>query len=71
MTYCSTAFSVIEANLKPVLVDIGDGISTICIENLKKINGKTKVIIPVHLYGSIANIKKLKELLKQEYIPNR
>ncbi len=38
MTYCSTAFSVIEANLKPVLVDIGDGISTICIENLKKKN---------------------------------
>ena len=69
MTYCSTAFSVIEANLKPVLVDIGDGISTICIENLKKkINGKTKVIIPVHLYGSIANIKKIKRIIKNKNI---
>ena len=36
MTYCSTAFSVINANLKPVLVDIEALGSTICIKDLKK-----------------------------------
>ena len=69
MTYCSTAFSVIEANLKPILVDTGFLSPTICIEDLKrKINKKTKVIIPVHLYGSAANLKKIKEIIKKEKI---
>ena len=35
MTYCSTAFSVINANLKPVLVDTEYLSSTIDINKLK------------------------------------
>ena len=38
MTWCSTAFAVIKANLKPVLVDIETDKSTISIESLKKKN---------------------------------
>ena len=50
MTYCSTAFAVIEANLKPILVDTDKLSPNISIEDLKrKINKKTKVILPVHL----------------------
>ena len=45
-TYCSTLFSVINAGLKPVLVDIQEDNPTICTEDLKKII-KTKVIIIV------------------------
>ena len=38
MTYCSTAFSVINANLKPVLVDIDYYMSpTINLDELKKL----------------------------------
>ena len=37
MTYCSTAFSVIEANLKPILVDTDFLKPTINIESLKKL----------------------------------
>lgn len=69
MTYCSTAFSIINANLKPVLVDIETLGSTICIKDLKKkLNGKTKVILPVHLYGSVANLYEIKKIIKSKNI---
>ena len=65
MTYCSTAFSVINANLKPVLVDTEFMKSTISIQHLKKkINNKTKVIMPVHLYGSVMNINEIKKIIR-------
>ena len=35
-TYCSTLFSVINAGLKPVLVDIQKDNPTICVNDLKK-----------------------------------
>ena len=69
MTYCSTAFSVINANLKPVLVDTELMKSTISITDLKKkINNKTKVIMPVHLYGSVININEIRKLIKGKNI---
>ena len=69
MTYCSTAFSVINANLKPVLVDTEFMKSTIDILQIKKkINKKTKVIMPVHLYGSVVNIKEIKKIVKNKNI---
>ena len=69
MTYCSTAFSVINANLKPVLIDTNLMSPTINLNELiKKINKKTKVIIPVHLYGSVVDIKKIKKIVKNKKI---
>ena len=69
MTYCSTAFSVINADLKPVLIDLKNNTPTIDINMLKeKISKKTKVIMPVHLYGSVAEIKKIKKLIKGKNI---
>ena len=69
MTYCSTAFSVINANLKPVLVDTEFMKSTISITDLKKkINNKTKVIMPVHLYGSVININEIKRIVRGKNI---
>ena len=69
MTYCSTAFSVIEANLKPVLVDTEKYHSTIDVQELKKkISNKTKVIMPVHLYGSVANLKEIKRIINNRKI---
>ena len=38
MTYCSTAFAVINANLKPILVDIDNLKPTISLNNIKKKN---------------------------------
>ena len=69
MTYCSTAFSVLKANLKPVLVDTDFLKSTISIDELKKkITKKTKVILPVHLYGSVANLTEIKKIIGNKKI---
>ena len=66
MTYCSTIFAVIQSNLKPVLVDIGVNSPTIDINQIKKkITKKTKVILPVHLYGSAINLELIRKLLKK------
>ena len=69
MTYCSTAFAVINAGLRPILVDINALEPTISINKLKaKINNKTKVIMPVHLYGSVVDINKIKKIIKNKDI---
>jgi dTDP-4-amino-4,6-dideoxygalactose transaminase len=69
MTYCSTAFAIINANLKPVLVDTEYLSPTINIKDLrKKITKKTKVILPVHLYGSVVNITSIKKIIKNKNI---
>ena len=69
MTYCSTAFSVINANLKPVLVDIDYKKPTINIDEIKKkITRNTKVIMPVHLYGSVVEILKIRKIIKDKEI---
>ena len=67
MTYCSTAFSIINANLKPVLVDVDFMKPTINIDRIiQKINKKTKVIMPVHLYGSVVDIKKIRNIIQKK-----
>ena len=69
MTYCATAFSVINANLRPVLVDLSKLKSTINIDQVKKkITKNTKVILPVHLYGSVANLKEIKKIIGKKKI---
>ncbi len=69
MTYCSTAFSVINAGLKPVLADIEHTTPTIsCDEILRKINKNTRVIMPVHLYGSVCKVDEIKKIIKGKKI---
>ena len=69
MTYCSTAFSIINANLVPVLVDIDFLKPTINLEKvIEKITKKTKVIMPVHLYGSVVDINPIRKMIKNKNI---
>ena len=69
MTYCSTAFAVINAGLKPVLVDTSYLSPTINIDQLKKkITKKTRVIMPVHLYGSVVDIPLIRKIIKNKRI---
>lgn len=69
MTWCSTLFSVIKNNFKPVLVDIKKDNSTICVNDLKKkITKKTKAIILVHLYGECCNVIEVKKIIKNKKI---
>jgi UDP-2-acetamido-2-deoxy-ribo-hexuluronate aminotransferase len=69
MTWCSTLFAVIKANLKPVLVDIQKNNPTICTNDLKKkITKKTSAIIIVHLYGECCDTDKIKKIIKNKKI---
>ena len=61
MTWCSTLFAVIQAGLKPILVDIEKNSPTISIDEIKKKLQKTKLIILVHLYGESCKFSKLKK----------
>jgi dTDP-4-amino-4,6-dideoxygalactose transaminase len=69
MTYASTFYAVINAGLKPVLVDINYNDPHINFDQIKrKITKNTKVIIPVHLYGSVVDIPKLKKIINNKKI---
>lgn len=62
-TFVATAYAVLFANAKPVLVDCNlesSNIDTSAIE--KKITKKTKAIIPVHLYGQPVEMSQLKKI---------
>ncbi len=52
MTWISTVLSILNNNLKPVLVDVNKNDALISLKEVeKKINKNTKVILPVNLYG--------------------
>lgn len=62
-SFVATANSVLFTGAKPVFVDIDPNsfnINPSLIE--EKITKKTKAIMPVHLYGQTAEIKKIKEI---------
>ena len=67
-TFVATANAVIAAGGKPVFVDIKKQESdyTMDIQDLKsKFTDKTRVVVPVHLYGNPANLDEIGEVLRQ------
>ncbi len=69
-TFVATANAVVSTGAKPVFVDILKENYTINPDDLqKKITKKTRAIIPVHLYGNVANIERLSEISKKNNIP--
>lgn len=65
-TWISTAEAVIANNLKIKFCDINLDDYTIDIKDLeKKISKKTKLIIPVHLYGNAADMNSICKLAKK------
>jgi len=62
-TFVATANAVIAAGAKPVFVDIKKDDYTMDASDLNtKITKKSKVVIPVHLYGHPCNIDEIGEL---------
>ena len=64
ITPCFTAFptitGIMQAGAKPVLVDVNPADGLIDIHSIrKKISGKTRAIIPVHLYGQSCDMDPL------------
>ena len=69
-TFVATANAVVSTGAKPVFVDILKENYTIDPDDLeKKITKKTRAIIPVHLYGNMANTERLSEISKKFGIP--
>ena len=60
-TAVPTVSAIVSSGAKPVFVDINEN-DFLIPQNWKKITKKTKVIIPVNLYGQSVNMKELKKL---------
>jgi len=65
-TYVATAFAVNYCGATPVFVDIEPTYSNIDVQKVEaKITPKTKVIIPVHIYGHPVDMDPLMELARK------
>jgi len=66
MTFIATANTILHAGAKPVFVDVEPETGNIDVARVAAaINGRTKAIMPVHLYGLMADVRKLDELCKK------
>ena len=66
ITWQATAATVVDVNAMPILVDVCE--DTWCIdpsEIIKAITPRTKAIIPVHLYGSFADMDAVMEIAEK------
>jgi len=65
-TFISTVEVVALLGLNPVLVDVDPGTFNIRPESIRQaITGKTKVILPVHLFGQCANMSEILDIAKE------
>jgi dTDP-4-amino-4,6-dideoxygalactose transaminase len=65
-TYIATALAISNTGAKPVFVDIDEKTYNIDINMIEdSITDKTRVIIPVHLYGNPADMKPLMKTAKK------
>jgi dTDP-4-amino-4,6-dideoxygalactose transaminase len=62
-TFFSTASSVVRVGAKPVFVDIDPDSYNIDPSRIEeKVTEKTKAIVPVHLFGQVAQMKQIKKV---------
>lgn len=65
-SYFSTAMVISEIGAKPVFIDINKDTYTMDVDLLEKaISKKTKAVIPVHLYGNVADMDPILKLAKK------
>lgn len=65
-TYIASILAISENNLKPVLVEPNPDTFNICPVNIEKaITSRTKVILPVHLYGQLADMPAIMDIAKK------
>ena len=62
-TFISTVLPVLDLGAIPVFVDVNLNTQTVDVEHIKKvITKKTKAILPVHLYGNLADMDSIKKI---------
>lgn len=66
LTWAATAIAVCEVNATPILVDIDPDTYCISIDAIKEaLTPKTKAIIPVHLYGCMAQMDEINKIARE------
>ena len=62
-TFVSTTFAIIRAGLRPVFCDINEDDFTIDSSKIEKlVTDKTRVILPVHVYGNVCDVETIEEI---------
>jgi dTDP-4-amino-4,6-dideoxygalactose transaminase len=63
MSFCATANAILHVGAKPVFIDIESETGNINADLIESaITEKTKAIIPVHLYGQMCDMKRIREI---------
>lgn len=63
LTYVATALSILQARLTPVFCDVDISTGNIDINQIESlITSKTVAVMPVHLYGQMVDVERLKNL---------
>ncbi len=66
MSFCATANAIIQAGARPVFVDVEEETGNINAELIESaMTERTKAIIPVHLYGQMCDMKRIKEIAEK------
>jgi dTDP-4-amino-4,6-dideoxygalactose transaminase len=66
MSFCATANAILHAGAKPVFVDVEEETGNINAELIESaLTKKTKAIIPVHLYGQMCDMRKIRTIAKK------
>lgn len=69
-TFIATAEAISLAGATPVFVDIDEKTYLMDLDTVEsKITKKTKAIIPVHLYGQVVDMEKLRSIAKKHSLP--
>ncbi|HKN18285.1 MAG TPA: DegT/DnrJ/EryC1/StrS family aminotransferase, partial [Dissulfurispiraceae bacterium] len=63
MSFCATSNAVIHAGATPVFVDAEEETGNINAELIEaRITERTKALLPVHLYGQLCDMKKIRQI---------
>jgi dTDP-4-amino-4,6-dideoxygalactose transaminase len=66
MSFCATSNAVLHAGARPIFVDVEEQTGNINCELIEaSITERTKAIIPVHLYGQMCDMRKIRAIAKK------
>jgi dTDP-4-amino-4,6-dideoxygalactose transaminase len=69
MTFIATANAIIHAGATPVFVDVEPETANINADLIESaVTSKTKAILPVHLYGQMCDMKRIKEIADKHHL---
>lgn len=63
MSFCATSNAILHTGATPVFVDVDEETGNIHADRIEaRITEKTKAILPVHLYGQMCDMKKIRRI---------